>query len=83
MKISTKTESGAIDELSFDAEVDSRITYPSYKSFDEFIDVDRLRSLDGYIKQRIKRRLDTKEDLKSTPDRTGWKTPCRIVLGRG
>jgi hypothetical protein len=81
MKISTKTESGAIDELSFDAEVDSRITYPSYKSFDEFIDVDRLRSLDGYIKQRIKRRLDTKEDLKfytgpyrlenAMPDRPG------------
>jgi hypothetical protein len=64
MKISTKTESGVIDKLSFDAEVDPRITYPSYKSFDEFIDVDRLRSLDGYITQRIKRRLQTANDLK-------------------
>jgi hypothetical protein len=82
MKINTKTESGVIDELSLDAEVDSRIAYPSYKSFDEFIDVDRLRSLDGYITQRIKRRLNTKaEDLKfytgpyrlenGAPDRPG------------
>jgi len=34
---------------------DPRISYPSYKSFDEFIDVERLRSLDGYLKQKIKR----------------------------
>jgi hypothetical protein len=61
-KISTKTESGVSDELSLDAEVDARITYPSYKSFDEFIDVDRLRSLDGYVMQRIKRRLNTREE---------------------
>jgi hypothetical protein len=44
--------------------IDSRVTYPSYKSFDEFIDVDRLRSLDGYITQRIKRRLQTGDDIK-------------------
>lgn len=64
MKISSKTESGVIDELPVDADIDSRIFYPSYKSFDEFIDVDRLRSLDGYITRRIKRRLDTQKDLK-------------------
>lgn len=64
MKISAKTESGIIGELSLNAEIDSRINYPSYKSFDEFIDVDRLRSLDGYITQRIKRRLNIQEDLK-------------------
>lgn len=65
MKISTKTESGMIDELSPHAEVDSRVTYPSYKSFDEFIDIDRLRSLDGYITRRIKRRLsNAQNDLK-------------------
>ena len=65
MKISTKTESGVIDELSPNAKVDSRITYPSYKSFDEFIDIDRLRSLDGYITRRIKRRLGSAQsDLK-------------------
>lgn len=33
--------------------VDARITYPCYKSFDEFIDVARLRSLDGYLTERI------------------------------
>jgi hypothetical protein len=46
------------------AAVDSRIIYPSYKSFDEFIDTDRLRSLDGYLTQRIKRHIQTHEDLK-------------------
>lgn len=64
MKISAKTESGVVDELSLSAQIDSRITYPSYKSLDEFIDVERLRSLDGYITRRIKRRLDTQKDLK-------------------
>jgi hypothetical protein len=29
------------------------VSYPSYKSFDEFIDVDRLRALDGYISERL------------------------------
>ena len=54
-----------IDKFPVDTKVDARIAYPSYKSFDEFIDVDRLRSLDGYVTQRIKRRLQTQEqDLK-------------------
>ena len=35
------------------AYVDPRITYPSYKSFDEFIDLERLKSLDSYIQQRL------------------------------
>jgi hypothetical protein len=70
----------AEDTLVFEA-VDSRIFYPSYKSFDEFIDVERLRSLDGYITQRIKRRLQAQTDYKfytgpykldaSIPDRPG------------
>jgi hypothetical protein len=53
--------------------VDPRITYPSYKSLDAYIDVDRLKSLDGYLKDRIARdihgqnamQFDTGE-LKST-----------------
>lgn len=40
-----------------------RIKYPSYKSFDSFIDVERLRSLDGYIKERIKKRFEKNNDL--------------------
>jgi len=36
---------------------DPRIRYPSYKSFDEFIDLERLRSLDSYISQRLKQRI--------------------------
>jgi hypothetical protein len=39
------------------AKVDPRITYPCYKSFDEFIDVERLRSLDGYITERIQEHI--------------------------
>lgn len=37
------------------ADFDDRITYPSYKSFDEFIDLDRLLALDGYITERVER----------------------------
>jgi hypothetical protein len=37
--------------------------YPSYKNLDSFIDVDRLRSLDGYIRERLERRLRTAKDL--------------------
>ena len=76
MKISTKMESGAMDEMSFEAEVDPRVTYPSYKSFDEYIDVDRLRALDSYISQRIKRRLQTQE-----PDVKFYTGPYRLETG--
>ena len=60
--------------------VDPRITYPCYKSFDEFIDVERLKSLDDYITERLKRRIEAQKDsyflnvhrLKaSTPERPG------------
>ena len=43
-------------------EVDSRINYPSYKSFDEFIDVEHLRALDGYLTERIKRHIKTRKE---------------------
>lgn len=39
------------------------IKYPSYKSLDEYIDVERLVSLDGYISNKIKRRLNDAADL--------------------
>lgn len=51
-----KDDSGMLE-----ARVDPRITYPSYKSFDEFIDVERLHALDGYITQRIKRHIETEK----------------------
>lgn len=44
------------------AKIDSRITYPCYKSFDEFIDVDRLRALDDYIVERINHHIKTEKD---------------------
>lgn len=46
------------------APVDSRVRYPSYKSFDKFIDIARLRSLDGYIRERIRRRMFAAEQPK-------------------
>jgi hypothetical protein len=46
-----------------ESNLDGRITYPCYKSFDEFIDVKRLQSLDGYITERIKHRIKAQQDL--------------------
>ena len=40
----------------------TRIRYPCYKSFDEFIDVEHLRSLDGYVTERVKRHLAGQDD---------------------
>ena len=37
--------------------------YPCYKDLDSFIDVDRLRSLDGYIRERLVRRIEKARDL--------------------
>jgi hypothetical protein len=38
-------------------------TYPCYKDLDPFIDVERLKSLDGYIRERLVRRLSEARDL--------------------
>jgi hypothetical protein len=46
------------------AEVDPRITYPCYKSFDEFIDVDWLKSLDGYVTERVRRHAETRTGIR-------------------
>lgn len=46
------------------AAVDPVVRYPSYRSFDEFVDIERLRSLDGYIRSRIERHIFTNEDPK-------------------
>ena len=61
--------------------LDPRIAYPCYKSFDRFIDVEKLKSLDGYISERIKRHIAAREDIQfytgpyrlkdSAPDRPG------------
>jgi hypothetical protein len=56
-----------------------RISYPCYKSFDEFIDVKRLKCLDGYISERIERHIGQQTDSyflndhpldESTPNKT-------------
>jgi hypothetical protein len=42
---------------------DLNATYPSYKDLDAFIDLQRLRSLDIYVRERLIRRLQTAKDL--------------------
>ena len=44
------------------APVDSRVKYPSYKSFDEFIDVQWLKSLDEDITKKIHERIASKNE---------------------
>ncbi len=58
-------------------QIDPRIKYPSYKSFDEFIDVDRLKALDSYVTERIERRLKEQKDLQfyTGPFRLSDKAP--------
>ena len=60
--IETGTSDAVIETVS--AVVDPRVSYPSYKSMDEFIDVGRLRSLDSYIRNKIKRRMLESNDPK-------------------
>jgi hypothetical protein len=38
------------------------VAYPSYMDLDQFIDVQRLRSLDAYVRERIERRLQAARD---------------------
>ncbi|TDI94278.1 MAG: hypothetical protein E2O76_15890 [Caldithrix sp.] len=40
-------------------QVDPRIKYPCYKSLDEYIDVEKLKSLDGYLKKKVVSYLKT------------------------
>jgi hypothetical protein len=57
------------------------IKYPSYKSFDHFIDVERLKSLDKYLTELLSNREHSHNDLpfytgpylltKDAPDRPG------------
>ncbi|HEV2915343.1 MAG TPA: hypothetical protein VGX92_18835 [Pyrinomonadaceae bacterium] len=64
-----------------EAPVDARIKYPCYKSFDPFIDVERLKSLDRYISERISRHIAAQKDIQfytgpyrlkgTAPDRPG------------
>lgn len=42
---------------------DAAALYPSYVDLDPMIDVQRLRSLDGYIRERLERRLSVERDL--------------------
>jgi hypothetical protein len=43
---------------------DPRISYPCYKSLDEFIDVGRLKSLDSYVAERVARHAASRHDLR-------------------
>ena len=67
MKPSSATERGGGGLRAKDTgqpceEVDPRITYPCYKSLDEFIDVGRLRSLDGHVAEGIRRHVGRRKE---------------------
>jgi hypothetical protein len=78
--VSADSTAFPVEEYTEDG-LDKRIKYPCYKSFDEFIDLERLKSLDGYITQRVKRHLQAESDLRfytgpyrlenDAPDRPG------------
>jgi hypothetical protein len=60
------------------AAVDPRIKYPCYKSLDEFVDVGRLRSLDGYLTERIERHIaNGRDDLFINEHRLDAASPYR------
>lgn len=44
--------------------VDQGVRYPSYVPFDSFLDVERLRSLDSYIRRRVEKHILQNEDPK-------------------
>ncbi|HEX8266553.1 MAG TPA: hypothetical protein VF596_14200 [Pyrinomonadaceae bacterium] len=52
-----KDDTGLIEK-----KVDARIKYPCYKSFDEIIDLEELKSLDSYITERIEHHIQTEKD---------------------
>ena len=43
------------------AEVDPRVSYPSYKSLDDFLDTERLKGLDEYLAERVRAKLRNRE----------------------
>lgn len=51
-----------------DAPVDPRIRYPSYKSLDDHVDVERLRAMDGRLREDLERWL---RDGRTIPFDTG------------
>lgn len=62
--VTATPESGEADLVGPSEPLDPSIFYPSYKTLDDLVDINRLRSLDGYITQRIKLRLGRASDLK-------------------
>src|SRR4051812_10638137 len=52
------------------AKVDPRVTYPSYMDMDEFIDVDRLKSLNDEVVHRVSRRIRERDERFHTGDLT-------------
>jgi hypothetical protein len=39
-----------------------RITYPSYKSFDDFLDIEKLKALDEFVTRKITEHISTKTE---------------------
>lgn len=64
-KIQTNVRAGGAASSAAAAEnaaAKAPVVYPSYKSFDSFVDVERLKSLDAFIADKIKRHIANKKE---------------------
>ena len=59
---SSSNNSRQLDSIRDKALTDPRIIYPCYKSFDEFIDVETLKALDGYLIEKIQEHIAAKNE---------------------
>ena len=64
-------------------------SYPSYVDLDQFIDVERLKSLDGFVADRVRSRIGAPDDLKfytgpflRDPGTASVPGPCMVYLAR-
>ena len=60
MRAAPRDADGTPGSIAFPAR--EQALYPSYKSLDEFIDIDALRSLDGFLTERIERHIAAEQD---------------------
>ena len=65
------------------AKVDPRIRYPSYKSFDDIIDVERLKALNRYVTERVERHAKNLDDERFTTGPLTISSEAPRSRGRG
>ena len=64
-----------------DKPVDPRITYPSFKSLDEHLDLERLKSMDGSLRETVERYLRDEETIEFDTGQLKLKTTGERLPG--